>query len=455
MSAATEKLEIDSVDFEIPCRRFTIRAMITRDRQLPVVEEFLLRMLAVLDRVSIRRLRTWFGFTEAEIETVLVDLESKAQVEVKGDDVLLAPGGRELFKNTPAGAIPRLVEVAPIIDHVWFDLVSRNMVPRSRARAVDYLVRLKEQPSARDLPATFAREAFESNFRDYARRIARLDDPDAVNIYSVSEVEAGTYSYQSVRAEIELDPSRSALRPRFSIFDDDPGKFQLLTMTASDEWRGLTFPETSQTSTSEYERLTGDARLAPLMRSKPTAETWHELLANVSQSGFRRSLGAAYLERNVTLLVDTLKRVRTARAEPAEFVWLRPSGTGWGRSRRVAEALHELRDTLRNGRAPEIRTRLVMPRATARTVRKAHRRLFDRGQLLPQGHMAPNLEILVVDNIAALVSLHLDLGGYSVPVGGIVTERTRLDRIIERLNTEDEWETIWQPNVQTIGESSD
>ena len=118
MADAPQRLEIDTVDFEVPCRRFTIRATITRDRQLPVVEEFLLRMLAVLDRVSIRRLRTWFGFTEAEMETVLIDLEGKAHVQIEGDDVLLAPAGRDLFRTTPEGGVPRLVEVAPLLDHV-------------------------------------------------------------------------------------------------------------------------------------------------------------------------------------------------------------------------------------------------------------------------------------------------------------------------------------------------
>src|SRR5208283_2636978 len=406
MVAAPERIEIDTVDFEVPCRRFTIRATITRDRQLPVVEEFVLRMLAVLDRVSIRRLRTWFGFTEAEIETVLLDLERRAYVEVDRDDILLAPAGRDLFRAAPDGGVPRLVEVAPLIDHIWFDLVSRNMVPRSRARSVDYLVRLREQPSARELPASFAREAFEANFRDYTRRVARLEDPDSVNIYAVSDVEAGTYSYQSVRAAIELDPVRSALRPRFMAFEEEPSRFHALTLNAVEEWGILSTPETSQTSASEYERLTGDQLVAPILHNKPDVDTWRELLTAPTVPTFRRSVGAAYLDKNINLLSDVVTDLRGIGTEAAEIVWLRPSGTGWGRSRRVAEALQKLKDMLRNIHASEVRTRIAMPRSTHKSVRKSHRRLFDRGELLPQGQMPPNIEILLVDGIAALVNLH-------------------------------------------------
>src|SRR5208282_3863903 len=240
MNSPIARFEIDNIDFEVPCRRFTIRATITRDRQLPVVDEFLLRMLAVLERVPIRRLRGWFGFTEAEIETVLLDLERRAYVEA-----------------APDGGVPRLVEVAPLIDHIWFDLVSRNMVPRSRARSVDYLVRLREQPSARDLPERFAREAFEANFRDYARRVKRLPDADAVNIYAVSDVEAGTYAYQSVPAVVELDPLRVALRCHFPVLEEDPVRFRALTMLAIETWEALSSPDGADAAIVEYERLTG------------------------------------------------------------------------------------------------------------------------------------------------------------------------------------------------------
>lgn len=160
------KFEIDVIDFQIACRRFHVRATVTREKQMPVVDEFVLRMLAITDRMSVSRLRAWFGFSEPEMQVVLVDLGRRALIELDRDEVTLAAGGRELFRAVADGGIPRLVEVEPIVGDVWFDLVSRNMVPRSRSRPVDYLVKLREHASARTLPDSFARESFEANFRD-------------------------------------------------------------------------------------------------------------------------------------------------------------------------------------------------------------------------------------------------------------------------------------------------
>merc|ERR1712137_1218628 len=64
MTLESPQVEIDAVDFQISCRRFTVRATITRDRQLPVVDEFVLRLLAVLDRMPTVRMRAWFGFSQ-------------------------------------------------------------------------------------------------------------------------------------------------------------------------------------------------------------------------------------------------------------------------------------------------------------------------------------------------------------------------------------------------------
>ncbi len=443
MNSPIARFEIDNIDFEVPCRRFTIRATITRDRQLPVVDEFLLRMLAVLERVPIRRLRGWFGFTEAEIETVLLDLERRAYVEVDRDDILLAPAGRDLFRAAPDGGVPRLVEVAPLIDHIWFDLVSRNMVPRSRARSVDYLVRLREQPSARDLPERFAREAFEANFRDYARRVKRLPDADAVNIYAVSDVEAGTYAYQSVPAVVELDPLRVALRCHFPVLEEDPVRFRALTMLAIETWEALSSPDGADAAIVEYERLTGGPLLAPFVPGAKDADHLRGILTTSPVLPFARTIGATYLEHNAAKLINAAAARAIHSSGSVEILWLRPAVNSWARTHRIANTILKLRDALRNANASAVRTSLIMSRTTPKQIRKLHRRLFDRGLLLPQGHMPANIEILLVKGAAALVNVQLRISGHAVPVGGLVTNEKLLTRIADRLSEDPGWEELW------------
>ena len=116
----------------------------------------------------------------------------------------------------------------------------------------------------------------------------------------------------------------------------------------------------------------------------------------------------------------------------------------------MAEALHQFRAAARNAGRSELRTVQAMPRSTHRTVRSQHRRLFERGYLLPQGHLPANLEVLLVPGIGALVNVHLRLGHHSVPVGGLVTNPKRLARMVERLDPSavTGWAEAWRASVQ-------
>jgi hypothetical protein len=55
-------LTVSTYGFNVPCRRFLITANITRDKRFPVVDEFVLRVLKLCERVPVKRLggdRRW------------------------------------------------------------------------------------------------------------------------------------------------------------------------------------------------------------------------------------------------------------------------------------------------------------------------------------------------------------------------------------------------------------
>ncbi|MFG1210412.1 hypothetical protein [Xanthobacter flavus] len=450
MTLESHRIEIDSVDFQISCRRFTVRATVTRDRQLPVVDEFVLRLLAILDRISVTRMRYWFGFSAAEMETALLDMGRRSLIEFDGNEAMLAPAGRDLFKSCGVDGVPHIVEVAPIVADVWFDLVSRTMVPRSRSRSSEYMVKVTEQPDARDIPEAFARRAFEDNFRDYARRIRRIPDPDAINLYSISGVEGGAFGYQSLQAKLVLDLDRIGVRPTFSEAADSASGFQKLAVAANDAWQVVTGPDLASGAMAEFERMTGDARLFPLLQRIDERSAWVEAfrLAEVSGSGYRPCVGATYLKGNIERLL--LKFAEARFEQPiTEVIWARPSGSTWGRTTRVAEALAEVRDALRNNNQADVKAVIAMPRSTIRSARLSHKRIFDRGVLLPQGHLPSNIEIFLIPGIAAFVIIHVPVQQHSVPIGGLITEPKRLSRIADRLRIvhEKEVEELWSREV--------
>src|SRR3546814_4168079 len=75
---------------------------------MPVVDEFVLRLLRVVQRISGQRLAGYFGFTAREMESVLLELVERGLIESDEEEIYLSPKGQELFKGLTEGDLPRL-----------------------------------------------------------------------------------------------------------------------------------------------------------------------------------------------------------------------------------------------------------------------------------------------------------------------------------------------------------
>lgn len=191
--------------------------------------------------------------------------------------------------------------------------------------------------------------------------------------------------------------------------------------------------------------MTGDNRLESLLKNAAEQGAWIDAfsLAEIQDTGYRPSVGATYLKSNIDRLVQRIGDAKIERPI-TEIIWLRPSGSSWARTTRVVEALTEIRDALRNKGHSDVRSVLTMPRSTSRPTRLTHKRVFDRGVLLPQGHLPSNLEVLLIPGVVALVNIHVPVQQHSVPVGGMVSNARRIGRIAERLGA------INDPDVEEL-----
>lgn len=231
----------------------------------------------------------------------------------------------------------------------------------------------------------------------------------------------------------------------FSELNDSAANYNKLTVAASDAWHLQVGADTASTAATEFERMTGDSRFTQVINNPNSIDAWRDALASIPSAGveFSASTGAPYLPRNFDRLIAAGSEFESSE-KLYDVIWLRPNGTTWGRTLKIGETLASISDALRNV-GKKVRTTLAMPRSTHKTVRQSHKRLFDRGLLLPQGHLPANLEILVIAGKVALVNVHLPVGAHSVPIGGIVSNSKRLARIVERLTLGqvEGWEQLW------------
>jgi hypothetical protein len=448
IASLAEPITVCTYGFNVPCRRFLISANVTRDRRLPVVDEFVLRTLKLCESVPVKRLGPYFGFSSSETDAVIGDLVNRGLVVVDGDAASLHPSAHQMFRGADDG-MPRVQEIDPWVDRLWFDLVSHNMMAPDRSRPLPNLVNLRSDGMARDLPTSFARKAFEENFPEYLRKVRRINNPERVGLYSVSDVAPERFGSVVLkgREELVFDP-QPHLRPHLlEVEVENILRYRPLTTALTDAYRLLLGPDPSAAGLAEFTRMVADTTVTDAHNPDGLFDLSNWLSANLSVAASERHtlIGASYLQRNVEFFVSLLEK-RAARLASTgvpremQILWYRPGGSGWGTSPDLQEALTALKGILRRA-LPKIaiRTRLVIPQVAKRDNPRRFERVFDDAYVTPAGNMSPSIEVLLVGEIGAIVLVRVKLSQVvSAFVGYAVVDSAGVERIRRNLS----WDTI-------------
>jgi hypothetical protein len=451
---AKEPVTVCTYGFNVPCRRFLIRANVTRDRRLPVVDEFVLRALKLCEGVPVRRLAAFFGFNESETETVLADLTASDLVVLEGDVAALHPSAQAHFRGEQ-NAAPQVVDVDAWVDRLWFDLVSRNMIASDRARPARHLIDIRPDDMARDLPVAYARKAFEENFAEYLRKVRRLPNPDRFALYSVSEAIPERFGSVVLRGREDLvfDPNPRLKPNLLEIETEELAKYRPLANALNDSYLGLTRASPSAAGLVEFSRLAADTSVTEAYGGTDRFDLARWLSINSSNVNAERQalIGAPYIHRNTeffTKLVDRSPKqeaaVQAGRKE-IEVWWIRPGGSAWGCSPELPEAIVALRVALRRKYGKiTVRTKLISPR---RDNPRNFDRVFDEGYIAPPGYLSPSIEVVYIPGTGTMVAVSVAFSAtVSAFVGYAATDAASIDRIQRMLrpgNVDVRLEELW------------
>jgi len=467
MPEPRKPLTVCTYGFNVPCRRFLITANVTRDKRLPVVDEFYLRTLKLCERVPVRRLGAYFGFSETETDIVTADLAARGLVEVDGDIVALHPSAHEHFQPGDDD-VPRITEIETWVEHVWFDLVSRNIMPADRTRTSKNLADIKPDDFARDMPVTFARNAFEHNFTEYLRNIRRIADPERLGLYSISGVEAGRYGFVVVkgREDLLLEPQPKLDPHMLEVDINNVARFRPLSDALWDAYRRFTAPAPSAAALSDYVRLTGDETIARGHNEEGFFDiaAWIDRQGSTGDPNRHPLVGATYIERNIEFFVKMLEakglsHLPRDKPRDLELVWFRPTGTGWGASPDLEASISSIRGAVRRilSRPWRVRTVLAVPQMSRTENNKRFERLFDRACVATAGHLSPAVEVVLLRQIGAIVTVCVRLSEtVSVPAGFSIVDPvavTALEKAL-RLESIDGFNQLWRHAIEDAEEAA-
>ncbi|MGG1946421.1 hypothetical protein AB1286_16635 [Trinickia sp. NRRL B-1857] len=433
--AAIESFQTNTFGFNLPCRQFVIAAERTRERRLPMVDEFVLRTLHSVRSITAPRLARFFGFEGRDLGIVISDLQSRGLVVLEGETLTLHASAKELFRTSDESA-PTITVAEPMHADVWFDLVTKHMVGGRGLRNVPHLISLQARQT---LDESEAGAAFHDHFREYLR-VARGDkSADEWNLYSILDVHPGRYSFVQIGGSevLTLDPAPK-LEARLQLDDyDRGGRTRRLTeaMTAELSTRDQAAP--SQVSSNEFARLIGKDDLARWTRADATFDLagWyaHELRSGAEVAA--PLVGYPYVERNRKVIAKLLDEATLDVGEGgrSELWWLRPGGSRWGATEDLPSTLEALRSTVRAcTKGGALFTTLVSPAAVSAREAQAFQRIFDRGLHAPAGTAPLALEILLVAEALAVVSVMVPLSqSVHVPIGYVTIDEDAVKRIAE------------------------
>lgn len=447
-------LAVRTFGFNIPCREFVINAQVSRDKRMPMVDEFVLRAIHLCERVTPARLAAFFGLDLQELEIVLSDLQTRGLILAEENELLLHPSASELFRASPAGT-PTILEVEAFPSRVWFDLISQSIVVWQGLHNVRNLVELKSTFVVKDVAVEFARAAFQDNFRDYLQRFRKVGNVDQWHLYAITDVEAGKFSFAQMtgREELDLSPIPRLSSSLDNTEADQPEKIRLLTDAMVKAFSDLVEPEPSISARGEYGKLMDSTPSAATSPDGTTSlERWVELQQG-NDATSRSLIGTSYLDRNRRAISGLIPEdLDIPEDSVLPIVWYRPGGTAWGRSEDLQAALADFRSALRQKKSRDITTAMVFPSVTSKETSRRFERLFDSGLTAPAAMLSPAIEVIWIAGIVAVVSVLVELRtGVSVWIGCATSDRQKIQKIGASIPTDlAGCKEVWAPRKAAV-----
>jgi hypothetical protein len=437
--------EFNRVTFGLPIETFRVDAYIALDERLPVVTEFVLRLLRVCGRVSIPALRDYFGFTDSEALSVFESLSRQGLIELVDEDAQLSLFAIERFEES-GGDHPRFNKVELKKDTVTFDLISftplRSVVG---GQITDNVIKLNADDEALGESKERARQAYRNRYPEIASLRDDLREK-SYGVHSVEEIESKKRSYLPIPVSFAIDNDGLIERRIDDAFERmaPPELVQFVNEQVTSA-----IPSGTQPGTPGLDEFIELFDLKP-MRQYLAGNRFDlagyladvHVTRNVKYArGTEPFFGGTYLHENVERIVSRIQERREGKRRNGKLLtslaWLAPDYELWGRGDAFAKAVAQFSNVLNisgntdslflfanadQGQENEVVAQFRVP-----LLNELH---FARPTISDGPLMAGRVELMLYPTAFMVAVYHLSLPGSSglwVPIGVISTQPKHLD----------------------------
>ncbi|MDR5743951.1 hypothetical protein QCE73_12395 [Caballeronia sp. LZ029] len=446
--------EFNRVTFGLPIEMFRVDAYIALDERLPVVTEFVLRLLRVCGRVPMTAFREYFGFTDSEALSVVESLSRQGLIDLLDDEMQLSLFAIERFEEA-GGDYPRFNKVELKRDTVTFDLISftpLRSVPGEPSS--DNVIKLDAAEDALGSSKERARLAYRQRYPEIA---SMRDDfrEKSYGVHSVENIESKKRSYLPIPVSFYLDQDGQVERRIDEAFERaaPPELSQFVTEQVT-----AAIPNTISLGAPGLDEFI-EAFDLKLMNQYLTGKKFDlaGYLADIHVTqnlkypkGMDAIFGNIYLPENVERVLTRIEDRREGRRRHGKLLtslaWLVPDYELWGRGEAFAHSVAKLTNVLcaggssdtlclftgaEQGQENEVISRFRVPQ-----LNDLH---FSRSGLNEGPLMAGRVELMLYPTGFMAALYHLSVPGNSglwVPFGFISTQPKHLNvahKLIQRM----------------------
>lgn len=340
------KVQLNRISFGLPIKAFFIDYTVSQKRQLPVVKEFIIRVLHSLGSSPVSLIQTYFGFTTSETQAVLDDLVEESLIKWHDDEIELTAHALENFEEVEGNMLPRFFEVVDKTDTVFFELSEFRMLPKTVQRSG-----LSSMSISLSLPGDCfqklndkARSAFDSNFEHFRAAVKGEDIfSEREELYKINHVNVKYDLAIPIPVEYFIDTnSPNVLHtayedPALDEWDTTKSLFNYMDSAVSNPNSGNLAKDFNK-----YLNATDDPILIKywddsLEKLNIELLLKHHELGTVHHSKDTQLIvGNLYTDFNSSAIYEKLKEKFAQKPKSSGLIWFTNADSGtWGRTQRL------------------------------------------------------------------------------------------------------------------------
>ncbi|MBD1568031.1 hypothetical protein [Aliivibrio sp. S10_S31] len=462
------KIQLSKVCFGLPTKSFFMDYTVSKKRELPVVKEFVIRLIYSLSSTSLETIQDYFGLTSKEILAIVDDLQEENLVEWEGGKIKLTYYAMSKFTEEDGNLRPTFFEVTDEVSPVEFELYSFQMLSADvkRSGSQDFSISLSLPDECYRNLLNKAQSAFDSNFNLFRELVLKEDVFSEIKeLYKINQVSDRYDSTLPLEVEYFVDTdSPNILKMEYvsntvDEWDEEKAMFSLMDSTIE-----VDSIKDQHNSFNEYLEASNNPLI--IQYWDDNSRTFNiKALVNHYENGLTKLnddtfmlLGNFYTENNRDIITGRLKARFEDKPENSGLIWLtNAESKTWGKTTDLSKLVDEIY-TLFDKRKKTSKVVLGMACESypeSMTLRNNFWKLSNAELMdLPNKFGGEDAEFMIIPGLMVASLFHVQLDDkrdISFPVGYVSFEPKFISEVSNKLL---HWTTL-QPKYNDFFEKKD